>query len=359
MAIKRTGISRDLLIHPGETILEVLEDRGLTQVDLAVSTGVSTAHVCNVIAGKKDISASFACALEYALGVPKSFWMNLQVNYDAQLMELNEENTVTQEEVEAKNELHEVIRYLKRIGRLDKDDSIIALRKALQMSNISNLRNMVPDGVFKMSSNSKINPTVMGAWIRLCQINRENAQVKGGYDYFKLYELVAQIKQIMFSRDDEVLDSLTEVFSYYGIDFSYLQSFKGAPVQGYASVRSDGTYQMVLTSKDTHADVFWYSLFHELGHIVNGDVSKNSKFVDSGIDMIKEKAADKFARDMLISSTDYQVFENNDVFEIEEITRFASSQNVKPYIVIGRLISDNKVARKSMDEFRDIYSWVK
>ena len=31
MAAKRTGISRDLIIHPGETIADVLEERGITQ----------------------------------------------------------------------------------------------------------------------------------------------------------------------------------------------------------------------------------------------------------------------------------------------------------------------------------------
>lgn len=81
MAAKKTGISHDLIIHPGETIADILEERGITQAELAVRTGVSPAYVSNVIAGKKGISANFAMGLEYALGVPKSFWLNLQANY--------------------------------------------------------------------------------------------------------------------------------------------------------------------------------------------------------------------------------------------------------------------------------------
>lgn len=90
MVTKRTGICRDLIIHPGETIAEVLEERNLTQVDLVARSGFTTAYVSKVIAGKKDISSNFAMALEYALGVPKSFWLNLQANYEAELLELNE-----------------------------------------------------------------------------------------------------------------------------------------------------------------------------------------------------------------------------------------------------------------------------
>jgi len=57
-----------------------------------------------------------------------------------------------------------------------------------------------------------------------------------------------------------------------------------------------------------YADAFWMSLFHELGHIVNGDVGKNAGYIDSGEDERKEAAADAFARDMLISRRDYRVF---------------------------------------------------
>ncbi len=36
MAGKKTGISRELIIHPGETIADILEERGITQAELAV-----------------------------------------------------------------------------------------------------------------------------------------------------------------------------------------------------------------------------------------------------------------------------------------------------------------------------------
>ena len=84
MAIKKTGISYDLIIHPGETIADVLLERGMSQAELAARAGVTPAYISNVISGKKDISAKFAFALEYVLGVPKSFWLNLQSHYEAE-----------------------------------------------------------------------------------------------------------------------------------------------------------------------------------------------------------------------------------------------------------------------------------
>lgn len=105
MAVKKTGIFRNLIIHPGETIADVLEERRITQAELASRTGVSPAYVSNVIAGKKGISANFAMGLEYALSVPKSFWLNLQANYEAEFFEVNEEQTITEEERNAREKL--------------------------------------------------------------------------------------------------------------------------------------------------------------------------------------------------------------------------------------------------------------
>lgn len=87
MLTKKNGISHSLIIHPGETIADVINERGITQAELAIRTGVSPAYVSSVISGKKDISSNFAMALEYALDVPKSFWLNLQANYEADLLE--------------------------------------------------------------------------------------------------------------------------------------------------------------------------------------------------------------------------------------------------------------------------------
>ena len=85
MAAKKHGISPDLLIHPGETIADILEERQITQKELAKRAGISEAFLSDVIHGKKDISKSLALGLSYALDVPSSFWLNLQANYDAEL----------------------------------------------------------------------------------------------------------------------------------------------------------------------------------------------------------------------------------------------------------------------------------
>ena len=38
------GLSREFIIHPGETIAEAIEDREMSQHDLAVRTGMTEKH---------------------------------------------------------------------------------------------------------------------------------------------------------------------------------------------------------------------------------------------------------------------------------------------------------------------------
>jgi len=81
---------RDLIIHPGETIDELLLDRGMSQRELASMCGATEIHVSNVISGKRNITVSFAKKLEYAFGIEAGFWLNLQNLYDEELLSYEE-----------------------------------------------------------------------------------------------------------------------------------------------------------------------------------------------------------------------------------------------------------------------------
>ena len=362
MATKITGISPDLIIHPGETIGDILIERGITQAELAARTGVTPTYVCNVISGKKDISAKFAFALEYALGVPKSFWINLQANYDAELLEANAMNTITEEERAARKSLNDIVKYLRQEDRMPAregmDESILSLRKALQISNIANLKTIVPEGAFRLSAKAKVDPYVMGAWIRLCQIAGENRSVSGEFDPAKVDELVAKLKKIMFKTGDTVRKSLIELFSEYGIDFSIVKNFRGAPVQGYISKKKDDTYQIVMTIRGSYADIFWFSLFHELGHIVNGDVSGSNNFIDYDANAEIEVEANKFAVSSLINPKEYNQFIKNGDFSLNAIKEFAANQKIKPFMVIGRLQREKRLEYNSFSSEKTRYKWM-
>lgn len=71
----------DSVSLPGDTLQEVLEDREMTQADLAERMGRPKKTVNEIIQGKTAITPETALQLERVLGVPASFWNNLERNY--------------------------------------------------------------------------------------------------------------------------------------------------------------------------------------------------------------------------------------------------------------------------------------
>lgn len=363
MAVKNRGISPDLLIHPGETISDLLEERGITQKELAQRAGVSEAFLSDVIHGKKDISRGLAMGLEYALGVPRSFWLNLQANYDAELLSIQEEESVQEEEKAVLTAIHEVVEFLKNRAvvakELTTEQTIICLRKVFQVSKLTGLRTFVPAGAFRMSDKATVNPDVLGAWLCLCKVNGSENQMVSSFDSERSDELVIKLKDIMLNCRGDLQKTLIELFFEYGIDFSIVHNFRGAPVHGYISRKDDGTYRMVLTLRGAAADIFWFSLFHELGHIVNGDITKVGDYIDAqnSKDERREHAADEFASKALLEPASYRRFVDNRVYSYTAIRAFAQTQGVPPYVVIGRLQKEGIIPWTWYQKYKPRYKW--
>lgn len=71
--------------HPGEVIRDELEDRGMSQRQLAKKMGMSYSVLNDIINGKRDISVEYAMMLEAALGIDADLWINMQTQYSKQM----------------------------------------------------------------------------------------------------------------------------------------------------------------------------------------------------------------------------------------------------------------------------------
>ena len=69
-------------VHPGAVLRDELEERRLTQRQLALHIAVLPKTVNEICRGKRGISAEMACKLSRALGASPGFWLNLQKNWE-------------------------------------------------------------------------------------------------------------------------------------------------------------------------------------------------------------------------------------------------------------------------------------
>lgn len=74
-------------IHPGEILLEeFLEPMSINSSKLAKDINVPVNTINQIIEGKQSINAEIALRLSKYFGLSEKFWLNLQVQYDIELL---------------------------------------------------------------------------------------------------------------------------------------------------------------------------------------------------------------------------------------------------------------------------------
>jgi HTH-type transcriptional regulator/antitoxin HigA len=74
-----------VIVMPGEILAKEIEARSMTRASLAYRMGISVIYITAIIDGRMEISSWVAWCLEEALGIPRSFWLNLEANYQKHL----------------------------------------------------------------------------------------------------------------------------------------------------------------------------------------------------------------------------------------------------------------------------------
>lgn len=337
------GLSREMIIHPGETLKEILEERNMSQQELAIRTGMTPKHISTVLNGEKNISVSFAKKLEYALNIDAEFWIGLQALYDRELYEFDELNAISKEEIEIFKSLKEIFNFLVKNSFIptikQTEQNILELRKYLNVSNLTCIPSLVSSGAFRAQTTLKYDPYVLFTWQKICESLSEKIETKEishEEQIARLLEMCPKIKSLSLLPQNQFTSKLQEYFSDCGIAFVLAPSFKGAPVQGFIKTNHEGKTIISLTFRQKRADIFWFTLFHEIGHFVNGDTKQ--RFIDfESVENKRETRADFFAQDSLIDKIEYQDFINSNNFTLPSINSFAKKQNIMPSILIGRL----------------------
>ena len=77
----RGEVYSDLAIPPGETLVDEIAARRMSQTELAARLRRPVQAVNEIIHGKKAITDDMALNLGKVLGIPAAFWVNLEQNY--------------------------------------------------------------------------------------------------------------------------------------------------------------------------------------------------------------------------------------------------------------------------------------
>ena len=79
---KGKEIHTNVVLHPGEVLLDELEARSITKTAFAAKLGMKLSHFSELLHGKRHVGAVTALKLEDLLGIPAEYWMRVQVYHD-------------------------------------------------------------------------------------------------------------------------------------------------------------------------------------------------------------------------------------------------------------------------------------
>ncbi len=101
---------------------------------------------------------------------------------------------------------------------------------------------------------------------------------------------------------------------------------------------------IILSCRGVYEDIAWFTLFHEIGHILLHEKSVTFiEGIESNSD--EESEADKFACDTLIPPLVWLSFRQTGRYDPTSISAFAEEIGIHPAIVVGRLLHEDGFKR--------------
>jgi len=339
-------------IPPGATLLEYLVNWNMTQKELSLRLGISTKHVNEIIKGKSPITNETAFKLESVLGLPASFWIGLEASYQEAITRLN---IITKNEEE--ENIARSINYaeIAKLGWVAKTRAIQTkienLRAFFGIASLEYIPKLIP-GAFRKSSIYESSDLALATWLRKGELIAQEIQTEK-YLKSKIKKAIPKIKKLTMKRSEEFFSNLISLCADCGIALALVPHISKTHANGAIKWINSEKVILQLSFKGAYADIFWFSLFHELGHIYYEHNKKETLIENLDPNSRIEDEADAFARDMLISDKDYKRFISSGLITESGITIFADEIGIHPGIVVGRLMHDEIIDYSQFAEIRE------
>jgi addiction module HigA family antidote len=326
--------------HPGYYIKEIVEESELTQEDFAKRLDTTPKNLSLLIRGEQSLSIDISMKLSRMLGTSVNYWLNLQNSYDAMIAEFKSEEELVEE-----RKIFEYLDYkyfrdnysLPDLPR-KKDEQIKAVREFLNISTLSVLTKRDMSVSFRSSTKDITQANTVKANTMVQIATNKALKIDAPKYNKKKFEKSVEYALTLTKKHAEFYPLIKESFLEAGVKFIILPNISGSKTNGATKKIGDNIMLMV-NDRRLNADSFWFTLFHEIGHIINGDYGISFENETGN----QEEVADRYAEDILIPPDIYKEFLDRKKYDLQSIKTFASQIERDPGIVLGRLQNDGIV----------------
>ena len=353
---KRYPFEPDYAVPPGKTLRETIDTLNMKQRELAVRTGLTPKTINLIAKGRAPITPDTAVLLERVTGVPARMWNNLESNYREQLAK-----------IEDRRRLEADLDWLKCIptrelidrGVIDEQpDKPALLQAVLRFFGVSSSqawRNlwMHPAGAWRKSKCFRNKPGATATWLRLGELEALKIKTKP-YHPEKFKGALHQIRRLTVERPSVFGPRMQELCAGAGAALVFVPQIKGCPASGVTRWLTPDKALLQVSLRYGTNDHFWFTFFHEAGHILNDP--KKEVFIETGHgDEPREEQANRFAANHLVPQA--RADELPGLITRANVIAFAKSIGIAPGIVVGRLQKEGIIGPSYLNELKQRFAW--
>lgn len=350
-----------ITFHPGYYIKDIIEDMEITQEDFAMRIGISGKTLSKLIHGHIDLSEDVALNLSIMLGTSIDVWLNMQATYNEKCLQIEKKKRID-EEIKLVKMLD--YNFFVRLGVVesvrDYYEKVVNICSYLKISSLNVLleRDFLVNYRVGITTLEEKNIVSSKAWLQTAINYGKNIETER-FDSKKLISFIPEIRNMTLQEPKVFLPRLKEIFCLCGVSFVLLPSMRNAGINGAVKWVNSEKVILAINDRRHYADTFWFSLFHEIKHVLQQKIKtvivSSDKKMYEDLDIKLEEEADKFATDTLIPQNEYLRFVNKGSFSEMSIIQFSKHIGIHPGIVVGRLQNDRYVGYNQLHKLKQKY----
>lgn len=352
----------DLPIPPGEYLEEVIEDLGMSKDELAKRMNRPAPKLSAIFKGEKAITPDTALQLEKVVGVPAHVWTGLEAEYRLALARRHQDEE--QQRLKKEGRLISRFRYadLVRLGVVAKKtqpaEKATELQRFFGVASLNTVLSLRRYQAAFRSGRPDRSPEAVAAWLRIGELQAQRMRC-APFQKRRLKDSLEAVRAMTLQPPEDFQENLHHLLADSGVAMVLCPHLPGTYAHGATFWLGRSKAVVMMTLRYKWSDVFWFSLFHELGHILLHNrqaVVLEGKDGDPAYKTLEEEA-DRFARDTLIPSKAYKAFLKASRFFSEDIERFARQVGISPGIVVGRLQKEGHIRPSWHNSLRMRFEW--
>lgn len=338
---------------PGDTINDILCERGIRHSEFAASLEESEGFVQDLLEGRSAITIGLARRLQNILGASAEFWIARDAFYREDSSRLNQ----SESEWLCALPVSDMIKFRWLSPTPLPTDEFQACLGFFEVSSISEWEikySAVEQYVsFRTSRTFESRPAAVAAWLQRGEIeatsmgcNQWNQEAFRGS--LHVIRSLSKIKS-----PDIFLPKLQKICAASGVAVVIIRAPNGCRASGAARFVTKELAAIQLSFRHLSDDHFWFSFFHEAGHLI---LHGGELFLEGlGISSLAEDEANNFAANVLVPS-EHQL----DLKRLRagrDIIQFAVNIGVSPGIVVGQLQHLGILRHNEQNRLKRRFQW--